>query len=221
MIGLLPRVAHAEVKLAQLGDRTMEPRISEQDEFLLSQLLDGDLPQADADALRERMASEPDLQGAYDAMASVDGLLAERRSDRVELDWDRFQAEVMADVEASSKTIRFASWFRVGAPMAAAAAIALVFTLSRGPTAENGTSVAQNNPTPSPAGLIMVHIEKPQPASAQTGGKIRINFTRSVELAEAIRLEDEATEQTTSFVNAGSSAPASSTPVLDWSPLGS
>ena len=199
----------------------MTLRISEQDEFLLSQLLDGDLSQAKADALRERMAREPDLQEAYNAFAFVDGLLAERRSDRVELDWDRFQADVMADVEASSKTFRFAGWFRVGAPLAAAAAIALVFTLSRGPTQQDGVSVANNKPTPSPAGLIMVRIEKPLSPSDQPRGEIHISFARSVELAEAIRLEDEATEQTTSFVNAGSSVPEVGTPVPELSPLGS
>ncbi len=56
--------------------------VTERDEFLLSQLLDGDLPPVEADALRERMARDPALREAYESLARVNAAIERQRDDQ-------------------------------------------------------------------------------------------------------------------------------------------
>jgi hypothetical protein len=183
----------------------MAERITEHDEFLLSRLVDGDLPAEEAAALRARLEREPEMKAAYEAYRKIDEALASRRADRAEVDFDAFRAQVMQAVEAvadvagvhGGRILKFPGWLKVGLPLAAAAAIALVVTLRDGswtsddagqrgsPIASDdddqntGRSIARvterEGDTESEAPSISVDV-----ASAEDGGKgsIMVQFSR-------------------------------------------
>src|SRR5689334_9992725 len=108
-------------------------RITEQDEFLLSRLLDGELDAAQADALRARVAREPVLRASFEAMGSLDRALMNRRTRQPDVDWAKFHQRIMTEIAAKqsrSTSIRIFKfpppvWY-AWAPLAAAAAIAFV-----------------------------------------------------------------------------------------------
>lgn len=85
----------------------MTPRISEQDEFLLSQLVDGDMPAEQAAALRERLVAEPVLRECFEAMYRVNEALKARRADQptinIELFHDRLMQQVAESVSVSEQ----------------------------------------------------------------------------------------------------------------------
>jgi len=176
----------------------MRPPINEHDEFLLSRLLDNDLPPAEADALRRRIEAEPALAQAYARMAQLDSLLKARRADQPQLDWKGFHARVINQVEraaeakASRPVIRLSRWLSIGVPLAAAAAIALVVIL-RPPS---GTTRPIGDP-----GVLVVKYKEPPPAAPAPEGSNKINFKRSRQLAELTLQDDaEAEEQPASTV---------------------
>jgi hypothetical protein len=107
----------------------MDRHVNEQDEFLLSRLLDGDLPAEEASALRKRMDDEPALRAAFDGLGRLDAMLQARRADAPRIDFSRFHQQVMAAVETRGSEpaiIKLSKWLRYAAPLAAAAAIALL-----------------------------------------------------------------------------------------------
>jgi len=207
----------------------MDKRVSEHDEFLLSQLLDGDLPPDEATALHDRMEREPALRDAFASLARVNAALERRRRDRPEIDWGKFHANVMDAVEAEAASppaaIRWVRWIRIGVPLAAAAAIVLLVSVDPfGPeTAEPG-----RKPGGGPVlndgqgGQLVVQIERPGPGETQETGAIEVAFTRaarlepggvegsdeaiqvaflqSERLQEAIEKEDEANRRRTGIV---------------------
>lgn len=151
----------------------MNRPLNEQDEFLLSRLLDNDLPPDEAADLRARMEREPQLRKAYEATTRIDSLLAARRADQPQINWSAFHRQVMAQVEAQTihqRTIRLADFLRVALPLAAAAAIALVvwFWPHRGQiTPGEGMPtprIAVNNPpgssTPEPEPTLLVRYHR-------------------------------------------------------------
>lgn len=123
---------HRQV-MAQLAAEQANPPIEESDEFALSRLLDGDLPADETEAVRARLGRDAGLRDRLDALARVDALLARHRADQPDIDYDRFRHEVMQRVAEEparrERTIRFPTWLRIMAPMAVAAAIALVVLL--------------------------------------------------------------------------------------------
>jgi len=136
----------------------MTQRISEHDQYLLSRLLDGDLPAEEADGLRVRLEREPELNEVFEEFQQINRALMARRADQADVDFDTFHADVMEAVEAeragadeadtvhsgSGRILRFPGWFKTALPVAAAAAIALVVTLSDrlgpAPDRRDGTS---------------------------------------------------------------------------------
>jgi hypothetical protein len=198
----------------------MAAPISEHDEFLLSRLLDNDLPAAEAEALRRRIATEAGLRAAYASMARLDGLLKDRQVDQPQVDWGRFHARVIGQVESASRpapaVIRLSRWLAVGAPLAAAAVIALVITLHpfesrQRPTGSPTPSgkVAVVVPAKTQGGELVVRVQRPVAAPRASEGSIRIDFKRSDQLAEAIRKTDAAedAERPSGWALAGSEAP--------------
>ena len=183
----------------------MMPQISEHDEFLLSRLLDNDLSPAEADALRHRIEEDPELARTFSAMTRLEGLLKRRRADVPEVNWKAFHADVTSEVrrlgpyKAPSQIIRLSRWLAVGLPLAAAASIALVVTLWRPTTpATQGTAGPVDQPgiiTPPASGSLSVAVHRPEPPAPASQGEIKVNFTRSQRLAEAIwqadAIEDE------------------------------
>lgn len=144
-----------------------ESKISQQDEYLLSRLLDGDLPADQADGLHRRMASEPELRAAYQEMGRLDQLLSARRDDQPNVDWNRFRREVMDRVESEAPTggsvIRFPGWLRIAAPLAAAASVVLVLTLY--PIMTGGP--AEKDPVTPGRVTVTVHTPQEQQAEAE------------------------------------------------------
>ena len=161
--------------------------INEQDEFLLSRLLDNDLSPEESANLRARLEGEPELQRAYAAMTRIDALLVARRADQPQVDFSRFHSSVMSQVEAEAArpvTIRLANYLRVALPLAAAAAIALVvlFWPHAGPT---------HIKTPDPGSAIArVEVRYNRPATAGDAG-VHVSFARSDELSQEYQAEDE------------------------------
>lgn len=190
------RAADAEVSLAEevIADAGCE--VSEQDEFVLSQLLDGGLAGAQQDLIVQRMAAEPALQAAFDALARVDTALDRHRSPVPAVDYDRFHTQVMKQIRAeagkTARTLRFPVWARFAAPLAAAAAIAMVVWMQPGlrqdrPTPGFGDVLVQQDPTPDPGSMIavlppdapaepVVVVMTHAPGSAASRGEIAIEF---------------------------------------------
>ncbi len=178
----------------------MNRPINEQDEFLLSRLLDEDLSPEEATALRARMEREPELRAAYAAMTRIDSLLAARRADQPQVDWSRFHGQVMNQVETEAArrvTIRLADFLRVALPLAAAAAIALVVALwPRGGRIQPGPHGNIPGPAVADSGS---EIRYYHPESADTGDTIRVSYARSDELSQEYRaIDDKARSQESS-----------------------
>jgi hypothetical protein len=183
-------------------------RIDEHDELLLNRLMDGDLPAEEAAALRDRIEREPELRSVYEGLVRLNALLADRRKDTCAVNWGRFYSAVMSRIEADAarpaRVIRFPFWVRVAAPLAAAAAVALVVML-RAPhgtiqpaPAERGTlRVAYLTPRAASQGgqgALVVRFSRPGqvvPANAgPSGPAIQVAYARSAELEESIRRAD-------------------------------
>lgn len=184
----------------------MNRPLNEQDEFLLSRLLDNDLSPEEAASLRTRMEREADLRNAYQEMSRIDSLLAARRADQPRIDWSHFHQQVMDQVEAqaaSGRTIRLADFLRVALPLAAAASIALVVWFW-----PRGTEFAPGDDLPAPR--IVQHSDEALPTLAdgrphdselviqfhrpempETEEAIRITYARSDSLYEEYRAMDE------------------------------
>ena len=189
--------------------------ISEQDEFLLSQLLDGDLSAPEAEQLRERMAAEPGLGEAYDALADVHSLVGSRRSDQPSVDWSQFHQQVMDQVRAepdrTTRVIRFPRWVAIGVPLAAAAAVALVLLIDRTPEPKVTPDVAPieiivSAPVSADApGELSVTIERP---GVPDEAPIDVAYTQSTEMDERIRqLDEERRNQPSSYASKFLQAP--------------
>ena len=198
----------------------MDIRINEHDEFLLSELLDGDLSPDEAAGLRLRMEQEPALQEAYDSLARVNAALETRRADQPAVDWDKFYRDVMNAVEgesvASRSTIRLGRWIRLGVPLAAAAAIVLLVSIypfgpetSRTGSAPGTMLVRVRQPTPvdqaDPGSLEIAFARPtwPDPNQATPGEVIQVTFLQSVVLQEAIEKDDETARSRSGVVIAG------------------
>ncbi len=210
--------------------------INEQDEFLLSRLLDGDLPAAQADALRQRLEREPELRRIYAQLSRVDKLLAGRRSDQPAVRWDTFRHEIMTEVRrqsSRSRVIRLANWLRVGVPLAAAASIALaVFVYHYRPAGDqpadrSAVQLAVHDRPPeqkllsAAEGEPLVIFHRPgllapaQPNDQEsTSGEIEVTFEKSAELTEEYRQRDQMLRSSPS-IQYHVSSPAVAPPAAD------
>src|SRR5687768_11680853 len=107
-------------------------RISEQDELLLNRLLDDDLSAPEAVSIQKRMTREPALRETMDSLTRIDALLSNRGADQPDVDWQQFRQDVLHEVgeieQQANRPIPFrrARKIWLGAPFAAAAAIALL-----------------------------------------------------------------------------------------------
>lgn len=147
-------------------------RISEQDEFLLSQLLDGDLAPEEAAAIRKRLEHEPSLRAAYGSLTRVNAALSVRRGEVPDIDWVRFHDRVMAGVREQAERrwiIRLPRWSWAAVPLAAAAAIALVVMVER-PSGQRqtGPQFAERIPEPTVATPEVQLTVRPVPEKMRT-----------------------------------------------------
>lgn len=188
------------------------PNINKHDEFLLSELLDGNLPTSEAQQLRERMSAEPHLREAYETLERVHSLVDSRRSDQPSVDWESFHQQVMDQVRAEqdqpSQVIRFPRWAAIGVPLAAAAAIALVLLIERTP---EPTSTPETVPvhvivsgprSGDGPGELSVTIDRPGIPAEPPTAVIDVAFTQSAEMDELIRqLDEERQNQPSSYAS--------------------
>jgi anti-sigma factor RsiW len=215
-------------------------RIDEHDELLLNRLVDGDLPAEEAAALRGRIEREPELRSVYESLVRLNALLAERRKDACAVNWGRFHAAVMSRIEADAarpaRLIRFPFWVRVAAPLAAAAAVALVVvlrtphgTIQPAPAAQGTIRVAYQMPRAALQGghgALVVRFSRPgqvRPANAgPSGPAIQVAYARSVDLEDSIRRADQARQNEPSshlyIMHADRSAPVPAD-VMEAAPL--
>jgi negative regulator of sigma E activity len=147
--------------------------LSEHDEFLLSQLLDGDLPPADAELLQARIAREPELSKAFAQMRRLNGALLDGRTAQPQVDLASLHSEIMEAIEASRSPaiIRFPMWTRAAGLLAAAAAIVLFFTVYKpagAPHVEAPIQIVQNPPSRAIPTIPLPEHATPAPAIAPT-----------------------------------------------------
>jgi len=206
----------------------MTDRLAEQDEFLLSQLLDGDLPPEESAALRDRLAREPALRGAYDALVRVDAALLDQRDELPAVDWDSFHGRVMDAVSAEgaheAPPIRFPFWARTGGPLATVAAIALLVTVYRmtpeqadDPLSSGGRSLVQLDPSTDVESAraflptepvvetptrLAVQFARPRVNRGSKTPVVRVRYQRSEQTAGAIAKMDEEARNRPSYVAA-------------------
>ena len=129
-----------------MADKDTGRFVSQNDEFMLSRLLDDDLPADDAARLRERLEREPALREAFSSLARVDECLVRRQDDQPWVDYAQFHAQIMSAITAEAsptRTVRFPTWLRIGIPLAAAAAvIALLIWVQPGMVEKPGADSA-------------------------------------------------------------------------------
>ncbi len=183
-------------------------RMTEQDEFLLSQLLDGDLPGAEADALRARIAREPQLRAEFESLQRLNGLLLAQRPLQPRLDYGGLRADIMDAVHASRRPsiIRFPLWTWAAGAVAAAAAVALVFWVSapasrttpttpgpafvEKPAAPTEVVPGRQEPSAPPRGTMLVQFNRPRAGSAQAS-PLKVDYVRSDQLASEMSARDQ------------------------------
>ncbi|MBI4580284.1 MAG: hypothetical protein HY718_11315 [Planctomycetes bacterium] len=212
--------------MERIGEAAGQPAgdVSEQDEGLLGRLLDGELTAAEDQAVRQRLEREPALRRCHEALKRIEATLAGRRADRPAVNYGRLHDRVMAGIRAeaarSPRTVRFPVWLRIAAPLAAAAAIALVVWLqpfAGRPTGERregiGPMALHHPDRPSadaserPGGQLaeaksasdsprredeppVVRFKRPRPSTGSLQ-TIQVNYARSAALAEDVRRSDD------------------------------
>ncbi|MCP4248674.1 MAG: hypothetical protein GY778_16640 [bacterium] len=102
---------------------------SEQQEFLLSQYLDGDLDEESRRRLEDRLQTDAALADALERLRQVDRLVRESAGPVPELDWERFAAQAAMRREGLPEWGRRRRILRLYTPLAAAATIVLASTL--------------------------------------------------------------------------------------------
>jgi len=215
----------------------MDQMMTENDDYLLSRLLDDDLSPDESAAMRHRMSNEPALRARFEAITEVHRLLRQRQADAPTADWDAFHQRVMRAVEAETRPpiIRFPLSLRVGVPFAAASAIVLLFALN--PFSHDATD---RNPAPHPTHVVTAPTAPPQPIRLarpdhtpltvtfdRPSGKrrrrsrhiVRVTYTRSEDLAAAVRQRDEAGRRLPSIVSALARPAPTYLEIPDSSPL--
>jgi len=203
--------------------------ITEHDEFLLSRLLDGDLPADQADALRQRIEREPALSRAWQNLQRINDLLIQRRRDTCDLDIHELHAQVMnrlaTEPVPAARVLRFPRWLRVAMPLAAAAAVAIAFIVwtppeagQHSPASPGTLTVAYQTPaSPAKAGTLIVRYHRPGDTTTPQAEPGHVAYARSSELEDYYRRTDEARRNQPSshlyIMHAESDAPASPGPM--------
>lgn len=139
----------------------------DRDEYLLSQYLDGQLPEDDGRELQQRLGQDPQLADLLDQLRKTDQLVRDAAGPAPQLDWDRFTEGVTVRRQAHDAARRRNRILRIYIPLAAAAAIALVTTLSltfnradriaQGPSTDDATAI----PGQAFASVVRVSLVRP------------------------------------------------------------
>lgn len=106
----------------------MDPQ--DRDEYLLSQYLDGQLSGPDLGELEERLGRDPELTQLLDELGRTDRLVRDQAGPIPELNWERFADQIVVKRQALDAARGRRRMLRIYGPLAAAAALAIVTTLS-------------------------------------------------------------------------------------------
>ncbi|MCL2330384.1 MAG: hypothetical protein FWC56_03680 [Phycisphaerae bacterium] len=133
---------HADFMQRLMAEASTNNNVSEQDEWLIGQLLDDQLTTEQQSKLEIRLQSEPVLRQCHAELSRLHGVLQDRQSDQPTVDYERFHSQVMSKIAAEASAnkasanksaskqrpwmLRFPMWARIATPMAIAAAITLV-----------------------------------------------------------------------------------------------
>ena len=140
-------------------------------EFSISQYHDGTLPPLERDRVDEILATDADTRSLLSEYARLDALMRDEAPAVPELDWDRVHARLSravanCDDAPAVKTFRIGRLAWIGGAVAAAAAVAIVASITlRDPTGTGGTG-----PGARPRGEISVAVGPTGPA----GGPVAI-----------------------------------------------
>ncbi len=153
---------------------------NERIEFLLSRSLDGDLTAEERRELDAALAADPSLVELLASYEDVDRTIRDAAESVPEIDWSRFEDRVrQGRAETGRSTLRWP--LRLFVPLAAAAAVALMFMLVESPTEEMRSSgiVVQYDATPPSTGIVEVSydttetvVEEPTIAVAAIGREL-------------------------------------------------
>jgi len=104
-------------------------------EFKLSEMLDGELPADQAEALRRELDANPDLAAEHRRYESLDAVLGEMGRRTVEVDWDLQRESIRATLEREAllqpqRRTWPARLIRLSAAAAAAAAVIVLAVLA-------------------------------------------------------------------------------------------
>lgn len=119
-------------------------------QFKLSQLLDGDLPEREANALRQRMAEDPQLAEEFRLYQAIEQNLAGAGADLPGVDWDSQRQSIHETLEREAllkdaQPIWAKKTFRWAASVTAAAAAIMLMVLAMGrflPSGSDSTQIA-------------------------------------------------------------------------------
>lgn len=177
-----------------------EVPVSEQDEYLLGQLLDGELNPADEANIRKRLKTEPALHQRYTELNSLDAAMAQLGSRQPSVDYGHFHQQLMDRVATESQQtrgvlIRFPLWLRITAPIAVAASILLAVLLQpMGTTVQPGPSIgthefaantAQSHTQEASPALLTVVVATPSRVRADAPEALDIQVSRPSAQPEA------------------------------------
>jgi hypothetical protein len=120
-------------------------RDREQDEFLVSQYLDGSLGASDVRDLLTRVDSDPELARLLASFQAVDRSVADWSGEIPgDVDWGRFERDYKWERTAVVDRVSGGRWvYRLLVPLSAAAAILLVATLMRESNELTSTGVVE------------------------------------------------------------------------------
>ncbi|MFH0982306.1 MAG: hypothetical protein V2A79_12305 [Planctomycetota bacterium] len=140
-----------------------QPNIRDR-EFLVSRYLDGDLTDAERREMENALHADPALARLLEAYRRTEALLRAQRDRGPELDWERFASEIRRRCAVEGTKPRWSVFYRLYAPLATAAVIALVCTVY---------FMARQKPEgpPGPAPTVMVRLTRPAEPEKLTPGE--------------------------------------------------
>ena len=145
--------------------------LSDEQEFLLTQYLDGELPAEEAKQVEQLLADIPAAQKALVDHRAI-GTILKHAWPLPEIHWDRLQQHLceMVAEEAQASRFRIANWMPTTMRIAVAASVALAIGLAAYLSMNRGGTM----PGPAPVQVAQVTVAEPEKASGTASIQISI-----------------------------------------------
>jgi len=189
---------------------------------LLAGRLDGDLSASEAARLDDLLAADERAKNEAARLERVDRVVRAlgMRGMPLSVDWSAFHAGVMEQLsrQAEQRSRRLVVYriFSIAAPLAAAAAVLLLFSLRWARSPGGGPSVAQQPP---PAVVRVVYGRPAQPARPAPVAEIQVTYVRSAELERSTAARDAAEQGAPSLAVASGSKETAPAPAMSLEPF--